>query len=50
MHFLRRICYSSVFLIPVIPRGHNRELTRDKKSIKVNDSLTLAGIPPEVFE
>ena len=25
-------------------------LSKDKKSIQVNDSLTLAGIPPEVFE
>jgi predicted helicase len=25
-------------------------LGKDKKSIAVNDSLTLAGIPPEVFE
>ncbi len=25
-------------------------LAKDKKSIEVNDSLTLAGIPPEVFE
>ncbi len=25
-------------------------LGKDKKSIEVNDSLTLAGIPPEVFE
>ena len=25
-------------------------LSKDKKSIEVNDSLTLAGIPPEVFE
>jgi len=25
-------------------------LSEDKKSIEVNDSLTLAGIPPEVFE
>jgi len=25
-------------------------LSKDKKSIKVNDSLTLAGIPPEVFD
>ena len=32
------------------PRGRYRELTPDKKSLVVNDSLTLAGIPPEVFE
>ena len=32
------------------PRGYCRELTSDKKSIEVNDSLTLGGIPPEVFE
>lgn len=25
-------------------------LSKDKKSVKVNDSLTLGGIPPEVFE
>ena len=25
-------------------------LAKDKKAIEVNDSLTLAGIPPEVFE
>ena len=25
-------------------------LSKDKQSIEVNDSLTLAGIPPEVFE
>ena len=25
-------------------------LSKEKKSIHVNDSLTLAGIPPEVFE
>ncbi len=25
-------------------------LAKDKKSLKVNDSLTLAGIPPEVFD
>ncbi len=25
-------------------------LSKDKKSIEVNDSLTLAGIPPEVFD
>jgi predicted helicase len=25
-------------------------LSKDRKSLKVNDSLTLAGIPPETFE
>ena len=25
-------------------------LSKDKKSIQVNDSLTLGGIPPEVFD
>ena len=25
-------------------------LSKDKKSIEINDSLALAGIPPEVFE
>lgn len=25
-------------------------LSKDKKSLKVNDSLTLGGVPPEVFE
>ncbi len=25
-------------------------LSKDRKSLKVNDSLTLAGIPPEAFE
>ena len=25
-------------------------LSKDKKAIEVNDSFTLAGIPPEVFE
>ncbi len=25
-------------------------LSKDKRSIKVNDSLTLAGIPPEIFD
>src|SRR5207248_9904568 len=25
-------------------------LSKDKTQLKVNDSLTLAGIPPEVFE
>ena len=25
-------------------------LSKDRRSLKVNDSLTLAGIPPEVFE
>ena len=25
-------------------------LSKDKKSLTVNDSLTLAGIPPEVFD
>ncbi|GAH69486.1 unnamed protein product, partial [marine sediment metagenome] len=32
------------------PRGRYRELTCDKKSLVVNDSLTLAGIAPEVLE
>src|SRR5262245_34708341 len=26
------------------------KLRKDKKSLKVNESLTLAGIPPEVFD
>ena len=26
------------------------KLAKDKNSLKVNESLTLAGIPPEVFE
>ena len=25
-------------------------LSRDRKAIRVNDSLTLAGIPPDVFK
>ena len=25
-------------------------LSKDRRSLKVNDSLTLAGIPPEAFE
>lgn len=25
-------------------------LSKDRKSLKVNDSLTLSGIPPEAFE
>ncbi len=25
-------------------------LSKDKKSLKVNDTLTLVGIPPETFE
>ncbi len=32
------------------PRPRYRELTRDKRSLVVNDSLILAGIPAEVFE
>ncbi|MBU0638826.1 MAG: hypothetical protein KKB50_08175 [Planctomycetes bacterium] len=30
-------------------RGHMCR-SKDKKSLKVNDSLTLGGIPPEVFD
>ena len=31
-------------------RVQKMRVGKDKKSIEVNDSLTLAGIPPEVFE
>ena len=35
---------------PLSYRVEKMRLPKDKKSIAVNDSLTLAGIPPEVFE
>jgi predicted helicase len=38
---------------PGVPLSHHVEkmrLAKDKRSLVVNDSLTLAGIPPEVFE
>ena len=39
--------------IPGVPLSYHVEkmrLAKDKRSLVVNDSLTLAGIPPEVFE
>ncbi len=35
---------------PLSYRVEKMRLSKDKKSLTVNDSLTLAGIPPEVFE
>ncbi len=35
---------------PLSYRVEKMRLSKDKKSIEVNDSLTLAGIPPEVFD
>ncbi len=35
---------------PLSYRVEKLKLTKDKKSLVVNDSLTLAGIPPEVFD
>jgi predicted helicase len=47
--------YSLKFLenkdLPLSYRVEDKmRLTKDRKSLKVNDSLTLAGIPPEAFE
>ncbi len=36
--------------VPLSYRVEKMRLAKDKRSIKVNDSLTLAGIPPEVFD
>ena len=35
---------------PLSYRVEKMRLSKDKKSLTVNDSLTLAGIPPEVFD
>jgi predicted helicase len=35
---------------PLSCRVEKMRLSKDKKSLKVNDSLTLGGIPPEVFD
>jgi len=35
--------------VPLSYRVEKMRLSKDKTSLKVNDSLTLAGIPPEVF-
>ena len=36
--------------VPLDYRVEKMKLSADKTSLKVNESLTLAGIPPEVFE
>ena len=36
--------------VPLSYRVEKMRLAKDKTSLKVNDSLTLAGIPPEVFD
>ena len=36
--------------MPLSYRVEKMKLAKDKKSLRVNDSLTLAGIPPETFE
>jgi len=36
--------------VPLSYRVEKMRLAKDKRSLRVNDSLTLAGIPPEVFE
>jgi predicted helicase len=36
--------------VPLSYRVEKMKLSKDKKTLFVNDSLTLAGIPPEVFE
>jgi len=36
--------------LPLSYRVEKMKLSKDKTQLKVNDSLTLAGIPPEVFE
>jgi predicted helicase len=36
--------------VPLSYQVEKMRLAKDKRSIKVNDSLTLAGIPPEVFD
>ena len=36
--------------VPMSYRVEKMKLSADKSSLKVNESLTLAGIPPEVFE
>ena len=36
--------------VPLDYRVEKMKLSSDKTSLKVNESLTLAGIPPEVFE
>jgi predicted helicase len=35
---------------PLTCRVEKMRLAKDRKSIEVNDSLTLAAIPPEVFD
>ncbi len=36
--------------MPLSYRVEKMRLSKDKTQLKVNDSLTLAGIPPEVFQ
>ncbi len=36
--------------VPLSFRVEKMRLSKDKTSLKINESLTLAGIPPEVFE
>jgi len=36
--------------VPLSYRVEKMKLSKDKTQLKVNDSLSLAGIPPEVFE
>src|SRR5207248_2201695 len=36
--------------VPLSYRVEKMKLSPDKTSLKVNDSLTLAGIPPQVFD
>ena len=36
--------------VPLSYQVEKMRLAKDKRSIRVNDSLTLAGIPPEVFD
>jgi predicted helicase len=36
--------------VPLSYRVEKMRLSKDKTALKVNDSLTLGGIPPEVFE
>jgi predicted helicase len=35
---------------PVTYRVEKMRLAKDKKSLQVNDSLTLDGIPPQTFD
>ena len=50
MNWRKPSCLRSPPGEPLSYRVEKMRLGKDKKSIEVNDSLTLAGIPPEVFE